>query len=115
MAKEEKNETLDQIQYHYDKVVEKVDDLVDEADKEQEGFDNRENYDSDKGDAHFCDRMLDELDRIQADLEDLELVIPPKDQAADVAKQAEPKIRETLEANEQLKEKAKTIESKKKA
>ncbi len=111
MAKEEKNETLDQIQYHYDKIVENVDDLVDEADKEQEDFENRENYDSDKGIPDFCDSLLDELDQIQGELEDLELVIPPKDRAANVAKQAEPKIKETLEANEQLKEKAKAIES----
>jgi len=110
MAKEEKNETLDQIQYHYDKVVEKAGDLVDEADKEQEVFDNRENYDSDKGDANFCDRLLDELDQIQADLEDLELVIPPN-HIEDVVKQAESKIRETLESNEQLKEKVEAIES----
>ena len=41
MAEEEKKETLDQIQYHYDKIVEKVDDLVNDADKEQEGFENR--------------------------------------------------------------------------
>ena len=38
MAKEEKNEPLDQIEYHYDKLVENAEVLVDAADKEQEDF-----------------------------------------------------------------------------
>ncbi len=200
MAKEEKKETLNQIQYHYDKAVGKVNDLVDEADKLLKGFEDHENYDSAifdercrgrefarlnqmqaeqkireamkaneqlkakaiesrpvdqqdtvlKGfenrkncesvivDEHFCDRLLDELDQMPENMEDLELGIPSKDRTADVAKKtalkkrkatkkakpgkkvakkkttrwkatkkpAEPKIRETLETYEQLKEKA---------
>ena len=87
MAKEEKKETLNQIQYHYDKAVGKVNDLVDEADKLLKGFEDHENYDSAIFDERCRGRELAKLNQMQA----------------------EQKIREAMKANEQLK--AKAIES----
>ena len=74
MAKEEK----DQIQYYLDKMTVDVDDLIDEADKEQDDFDHRPGYDSDKGIPDYCGSLLDELDQIENELENLDMIIPDK-------------------------------------